>query len=664
MRLLLTVAFLVAALHPTPALAARLALIISVGAYDQAALPADQRWGPLASGNDADVLRAVLLQRGFDDVVELRDAQATRAGIEAALAALARRAAPGDHVLVHYSGHGQQLTDDDGGEELDGYDEALVPFDAPRAPPAGYRGETHLRDEDLGALLDGTRTRVGPQGSVAVVLDSCHSGTATRGGTVRGGPVMDLGAAPASRGDRGVEEGGGWDAQAASGQKGSLVVLSAARSNQVARETSGPDGKPMGALSLALAGALTRTPAPESWANLHELVQQEMATSVPGQAPQVEGAVHMGLFGAASSDAGGYHRLTWLGTEGRAELAAGRLHDLAPGAKVEVHAAGAAQPGAATLLATGTVESVELLKSYVKLDRVPSAEKVEALRVWVTEWATGDLRLRVQLNLPPGPARDRATAALGPLANRLDLVADANVAAFTVDWSSGRYRILQNGDEHGTGDLHASVERGDDPAALADHLLALSRSALLRNFTLDGAGERMDLRLVPAEVDTNGVCRPAGSAMEPATGGRVRMTEGQVVGIQLQHAGTATVSPTVVYVDATGRPAQIYPELGRAPDLVPPGAAPAVVGCVRVTPPYGMEQLLVIASKDRIDLGPVLGYARSESTRGPGAGALQALLDQYGSGTRGEPITRVATSQGYAASLFYEVVPRQAAKAP
>lgn len=130
-----------------------------------------------------------------------------------------------------------------------------------------------------------------------------------------------------------------------------------------------------------------------------------------------------------------------------------------------------------------------------------------------------------------------------------------------------------------------------------------------------------------------------------------------MVGIQLQHAGTTTVSPTVVSVDATGRPVRLYPELGPAPDPVPPGAAPAAVGCVQVTPPFGMEQLLIIASKDRIDLGPVLGYARSESTRGPGAGALQALLDQYAAGIWGQPITRVATSQGYAASRFYQVVP-------
>ena len=60
---------------------------------------------------------------------------ADRAGILAALDWLIEVSAADDVVVLHYSGHGDQLTDNDG-DELDGYDEVLVPYGAPAARAA------------------------------------------------------------------------------------------------------------------------------------------------------------------------------------------------------------------------------------------------------------------------------------------------------------------------------------------------------------------------------------------------------------------------------------------------------------------------------------------------------------------------------------------------
>ena len=70
---------------------------------------------------------------------------------------------PGDHLLIHYSGHGTQVYDSSS-EEEDGYDEALYLYDGP------------LIDDDINKCLQG----IPNDATVVVAFDSCFSGSATR----------------------------------------------------------------------------------------------------------------------------------------------------------------------------------------------------------------------------------------------------------------------------------------------------------------------------------------------------------------------------------------------------------------------------------------------------------------------------------------------------
>lgn len=126
--------------------------------------------------NDVERMSQVLL-REFAypqaNVVVLTDEKATLDGIRGAFGELARRVRPGDAVVFHYSGHGTLLPDDNG-DEPDGQDEALCPYDFSDS------GARALRDDELGRLLDA----LGPI-QIAVVLDCCHSGTATKSANPR-----------------------------------------------------------------------------------------------------------------------------------------------------------------------------------------------------------------------------------------------------------------------------------------------------------------------------------------------------------------------------------------------------------------------------------------------------------------------------------------------
>ena len=158
------------------------ALIIAIGDY-----PKETDWSPISSVKDIALISNALAKQGFGSIDSIKNEQATKAGIIKALEDLAKKANPGDIIVVHISSHGQQI-DDNNGDEMDGYDEAIVAYGAPMYSDDGYKGENHLRDEELGELLDNIRAKIGPKGDLLVFLDACHSGTGTRGSEkARGG---------------------------------------------------------------------------------------------------------------------------------------------------------------------------------------------------------------------------------------------------------------------------------------------------------------------------------------------------------------------------------------------------------------------------------------------------------------------------------------------
>lgn len=146
------------------------ALLIGIGKYEiLPRLP--------GSKNDIDLVHQVLVSRyGFAEqaIHTVRDEMATREGVLAALNQLVQEAGPHDLVYIHYSGHGSQVQDLNGDEPDDQLDETIVPADG------RTEGIPDITDDELEDILSRLKTS-----QAVVVLDSCHSGTATRGLEVR-----------------------------------------------------------------------------------------------------------------------------------------------------------------------------------------------------------------------------------------------------------------------------------------------------------------------------------------------------------------------------------------------------------------------------------------------------------------------------------------------
>lgn len=156
----------------------RRALLIGIGEY-----PAESEWTLVHGDNDVRIIREFLLGQGLrgECIETVTNEKATKKGIMSALEGLVNTAGKGDAVYIHFSGHGQQVTDLDGDEE-DGFDEAWVPYDARKKYVAGvYEGENHIIDDEINVCLKKLRAKVGAKGRITLVLDACHSGSGSRG---------------------------------------------------------------------------------------------------------------------------------------------------------------------------------------------------------------------------------------------------------------------------------------------------------------------------------------------------------------------------------------------------------------------------------------------------------------------------------------------------
>lgn len=173
MRIIIITYFLLLLSLPVTAQTKR-ALVIGLGEQQ------DKAWNKINGDKDVPFVQTMLKNAGFKSVTTLANRQATKAGIVGAFKRMTASCEQGDVVYVHYSGHGQQMTDVHN-DENDGLDECWIPYDAYRKASATYHGEKHLTDDELNIYLSAIRNKIGAKGKLLVVIDACHSGDGTRG---------------------------------------------------------------------------------------------------------------------------------------------------------------------------------------------------------------------------------------------------------------------------------------------------------------------------------------------------------------------------------------------------------------------------------------------------------------------------------------------------
>jgi hypothetical protein len=371
----------------------KIALLVGISKYEDY-----KSWKALSSLNDLKYLQTILMQQGFkkEDLFIVKENDATLKGILTALDNLAEKSQNGDIVYFHFSGHGQQI-EDDNGDEADGYDEALVPYDAKgKYDAVNYTGQSHLRDDVLGVKLENIRKKIGPTGSLLVLLDACHSGTATRGNEFsicRGTPnpfkspeyspknILNLN-------DRAASQDGFLQ-----NQSSNMVVISAASPNQVNNETKDPEGQGVGSLSIAFAKAMAELDKENDYRILFEKIKARIEGEFPAQQPMIEGNTSQQIFDGKYLEQSEMITITqWL-RDSVFSLSQGELQGLYKGSTIKVLTLSGNQQ-----LAEGIITDAGSFQSICQINK--ALDKKEAYKIVPDALNNGAFAANVFIKVP------------------------------------------------------------------------------------------------------------------------------------------------------------------------------------------------------------------------------------------------------------------------
>jgi hypothetical protein len=227
------------------------------------------------------------------DIAVLTDFDATKKAIQLGIKTLLRDSKKGDVALLHYSGHGSYVPDDNG-DESDGRDEILCPTDLDWDDP--------LRDDWLRVMFDGTNAGV----NLTVILDSSHLGTNTRAFPPPDAPIRQR-FLPSPWGLRAAESGRKLPRRVTSAIRRSSqsarntndvvkadlpeVLLTACRDTQTAADAL-VNGRFNGALTFAVVRAISEAKGHLTYRELHRRVSVIIKSENFEQVPQLEGRTH------------------------------------------------------------------------------------------------------------------------------------------------------------------------------------------------------------------------------------------------------------------------------------------------------------------------------------------------------------------------------------
>jgi hypothetical protein len=555
------------------------ALLVGINRYK--AVP-----GLQGSVNDVETMREILITRwGFKpaNITMLTDESATRDRILTTLVELVRISGPEDTLYFHFSGHGSQVQDLNGDEE-DGLDETLVPQD-------GRSGDVKdIVDDELDAIFSKLRAR-----STLIVLDSCHSGTATRALDIRARSVpQDMRIDLYRTGVTGTSTRGIQPIK-----RSRFVVMGGAADNEEALD--GPvEGTYHGFFTYALSRSMTAAGSNASPKEIFAGVTRELGriqatfgrTSMPE--PQLEGppdALDKPLFatldttggeasagssapGPTKAPANSIPRLAWLNVQpsasGQVTLLNGLLLGATPGSTWAIYPHGEKQFTAGRAVAVATVTGLAGKDAQATLVNQIGPIEPESRAVALMP-APASSRIAIHILDVPADQRGRIEEILKHNIKNLSLVGADKSARFLVDMQGQTVRLLTADGLRVVGSFSANdagsaadVGRVASRSAKAAELLTLDNpSSQLKVSAHVAGGDPMATRDIKLVADTSA------TQLHSRRQGEPRSTQNS---LQLQIDVNTDAFITVVDVDSEGNMNVLFPNDFQHADFHPNGA--------------------------------------------------------------------------------------------
>lgn len=622
------------------------ALIIAIGDY-----PNSGGWPDISSENDIPLITSALSRFGIpeDRMTILKDHEATYDNIKIHFEKLISNAGPGQRIVVHYSGHGQQVADDNG-DELDQLDEALVPYDSPlQYIPGVYEGERLLRDDLTGSYITRLRKKLGPNGQLVMILDACHSGTGTRGqGKARGtGVIM----APEGSSGEGSGKASSDKAQMNeieainSADLAPYMAFYAASARELNYEAITPEGMPVGSLSLAVSEAVNQMVQTLTAKELFEVIRMKMTSIAPNQQPQFEGAAEAFFLGDGKKELDlKYYIEKWGVDHTTCTIRAGMVAELYVGSGVALY-----HSGDSTAVTLGQVTKSELMTSEITWEKTPEWKDNTLYYVTIQNRAAPPLKVSIAIRSADETGK-RIGAALAELPyltvqdeGELYLEKDARS---TDGWrlttkegiDLGTYPIA-------TGDLSMGMY------PLEERIRRFLQCKLLRGLKYESP--RHQLKLEFLQEDGGNPISSTGDGTSSQSG--IVFKDGDVVRVKVTNEGYALTYFTLLDIQPDDEINVLVPfaGMGRVAEeyVLKPRQSMIIDYPFQFSDPFGTDVIKLIGTDKPIDLGSII------ATRGSGSSSasnpIESLLSLTYNPSRGfKPIKTEVGSMSVETIVF------------
>jgi len=360
-------------------------LIVTVGEH------LDKRWNSIHAKQDGEIIKEALIKGQHfseNNITVIDGEKATKANVVTAIKTLIKETKQGDIVIFFFSGHGQLVTDISG-DEIDGWDKALVLYDTEYAnDKKRTSAETHLIDDDLSIYLKELRQKSGKTGDVVFFIDACYSGGILRddycsSNNDRGGDEYIIPTQNLLKETTGKQFYTDYKSSENGPELSPYVFISACASHQRTREYN-----QHGALSLVLSQVLYENLSRMDYASFFEIIKARKyklgKEYVLCETPQIEGNINRLMFAGKAIDIPKHFTINRILESGDSKdktliINAGELAGLTKGTELSFYPVMTSDTKNTSPLYACKIDTCSLLESVVK---VPSSSKID-----IDSWA-------------------------------------------------------------------------------------------------------------------------------------------------------------------------------------------------------------------------------------------------------------------------------------
>ena len=623
-------------------------LVIAIGDYPEAG-----GWPAISSANDIPYVLESLKHLGFTapNIRVIQDEQATKRGIQNAFNQLAQQVRKGDIIYLHFSGHGQQVMDDNG-DEIDHLDEAIVPFDSHLKYHAGINeGQLLIRDDELNHWLSQLRTKLGPTGQVILVLDACHSGTGTRGmGSYRGTDILMASPTFHLRPMTGHQSEPSFDNTLFEHPNyAPIASFFGASPNQLNFETVDYQGKAVGSLSYAMSQVLVNMKRIYTFQELYDRVSLKMKTLAPRQTPVWEGNKETKILGGNAQNQVLIHNVLRVLDPQTITADIGNLHNVFEGTTVEILALNN------QIQATGVVSRAGLSQSEIKINGFLLQHKDIQYRVRIKQLANPPIYSTLVSLVPPNSRWYALSREL--LKNDFIRLQTQNPELIlSTQREDDALQLLTRTGEVLYNSKSNYIEKHQ--FQLQSVLRRYTQAKYLKGYELRSANLQLELELlqIPCSVKNTNQAMPF-----PFCPPVVKI--GNCVKLRITNKGRTTAYFSVLDIQPDHKINMLIPaiHLGYSASdyYLKPGESFTTEFNIRIVEPMGNEVLKLISSTQPIDL-PSIIESRGMSTQAQNVAHPFAELMALTYQTRGNSKKRVLQSvvdDLSVATYFFSIVP-------